>query len=635
MRTMPRSVRLTLIASLCIPAALAGPTASGQTTATLEPAAMAQAWREKAERTLNVGNLWINGNPHAPRQILLVFDLNQLEADLDRIEIVEATLTLKKAASSGYIGGTYQTHVFGITDNDDWDGRDPVPHGSEHGNDKPGINWQNAPKNDPEANGVIDEGTRRFARLKMTRDVQTADATDYLRWATGQQKDWGKADRDEDNRISVWAVASHGSVYRYHGKGPNAPTLKVTYRAGSEQAAPNAEATEPTAAPARGANAAPDAPETSSAASAGVRTAADVGPTNRPNAAALYNLVGDGEADDTAGIQKTFKHRGPIYLPPGEYRITQPIQVAAKTRVYGGGGAWNAKGQTVIRYDGPEGGHVLNVENAHFFQMRQVVVNGGGKAAIGVYWNYSVNETLLEDVAITGTLEHGLYVTKTWYANFTRLVVRNNQGNGITLDRNHDPELAKGAINDVTFFRCRASHNGENGEYDGRANIATGYGFGSFHYNNMVNVIGCSFEMNGGPGVYLAGAAGMIRFAGCYIEQNSRALNKHEPDNFLARPDRPSVGYRADIIDDTTETSGVVFDTCYMHGNGGIWLRGAAGGRQKTVFRHVMHPTVIWAEHDGWQWDNDWKPPVADQPGVIYREDGGTGQWRWGPGGGE
>jgi len=41
-----------------------------------------------------------------------------------------------------------------------------------------------------------------------------------------------------------------------------------------------------------------------------------------------------------------------------------------------------------------------------------------------------------------------------------------------------------------------------------------------------------------------------------------------------------------------------------------------------------MHPTVIWAEHDGWLWDNDWKPPVADRPGVIYREDGGTGQWR-------
>ncbi len=361
----------------------------------------------------------------------------------------------------------------------------------------------------------------------------------------------------------------------------------------------------------------------------GTARAAPAGTSNMPNAAEKYDLAGDGETDDTDGLKKTFKHHGPIYLPPGVYRTTRPINAASKTRVYGGGGAWNSSGQTVIRYDGPEDGRVLNVENAHFFQMRQVVVDGNDRAAIGVYWNYSANETLLEDVAIKGTREHGLYVTKTWYANFVRLVARNNSGNGITIDRNHHEQLASGPVNDVTFRRCRASHNGENHAYDGRDRVATGYGFGSFGYNSMINVEGCSFEGNGGPGVYLAGVTSIIRFDGCYIEGNSNALNDREPDNYLAKPDRPSVGYRANVIDDTTATSGVVFDSCYLHPNGGIWLRGEAGGRQKTVFRHVMHPTVIWAEHDGWTWINDWKPPVVDEPGVIYRENEGKGKWRW------
>jgi hypothetical protein len=349
-----------------------------------------------------------------------------------------------------------------------------------------------------------------------------------------------------------------------------------------------------------------------------------------PNAAELYGLVGDGKVDDTQGIAKTFRCKRSIYLPPGDYRVTKPILARAKTRVYGGGGAWNPKDQTRILYDGPKGGHVLDAINAHFFQMRQVVIDGNHKAAIGIYWNYSVNETLLEDVAIRGTLEHGLYVTKTWYASFTRLVVRNNHGNGITIDRNHDPKLAENAVNDVMFLRCRASHNGSANEYDGFENVATGYGFASFGYNSMVSVIGCSFEANGGPGIYLGGPASTMLFQGCYLEQNCAALNEKEPPNYLSKPDRPTVGYRAEILDDTRQTSAVVFDTCYMHGKGGIWIRGRAGGANPTVFRRVAHPTVLWAHHDGWKFEGASKPLIAKKPGVIYRDE--DRNWRWKPG---
>lgn len=350
------------------------------------------------------------------------------------------------------------------------------------------------------------------------------------------------------------------------------------------------------------------------------------------NGIEVFGAEGDGVTDDTEALRKAFKSKQQVYLPKGEYRVTAPLRAAAKTEILGSGGAWNARNQTVIRYDGPKGGQVLQVENAHFFQMRKVVIDGNGKADFGIYWNYSANECHLEDVAITGTLRHALYITRTWYATFTRVVARNNQGNGITLDRNEDPKWAKGPVNAVTFRNCRASHNGTDGAYDGEDRVDVGYGFASRGYNNMISLYGCSFEMNGGAGVYLSGPASFLLFSGCYIEQNSRALVKNEPKgNFLADPDRPSVGYVANIIDATTESSGVVFDTCYMHAHGGVWIRGEKGGRNPTVFRRVLHPSVIWAEHDGWTWENQWKPPVADEPGVIYRENDGKGQWRWKP----
>ena len=52
--------------------------------------------------------------------------------------------------------------------------------------------------------------------------------------------------------------------------------------------------------------------------------------------------VGDGQADDTAAIQKAFsgvRDGSVLYFPPGTYRLTQPISVATPAARGGSAGS--------------------------------------------------------------------------------------------------------------------------------------------------------------------------------------------------------------------------------------------------------------------------------------------------------
>lgn len=355
--------------------------------------------------------------------------------------------------------------------------------------------------------------------------------------------------------------------------------------------------------------------------------------SNWIDAKETFGLVGDGVADDTAGIQAMFQTQRPVFLANGIYRITKTISGRSSTQIHGGSGGFTAKRQSTILYDGPEGGIALRIENCSFFTMRHITVDGAGKAGIGVYWCYTTNESSMENCSIIRTKRHGLFVTKTWYAHFNRLCVRNNQDRGITLDREGDtePNLGKGAIKHVTFFECRSSNNGARTDYDGNTIVDTGYGFGSFGCNMAINVIACVFGANGGPGVYLAGHPVNITISGCYFEQNGLAVERrykryrttygkgweHNKDH------APLLGRMAHIIEDTEWPWSVVFDNCYCLGGSGIWLRGQ-GNNNPIEFRNLARPTVVWSEHGNWVMINSSTTPVAGRPGIIRRGKDGT-----------
>ena len=348
-----------------------------------------------------------------------------------------------------------------------------------------------------------------------------------------------------------------------------------------------------------------------------------------------FGLIGDGKADDTKALKEALWSRQPIFIPKGTYRFTQPLRVRSGARIHGGGGGWNPQGQTTFLYDGPKGGKAITFLNAHFAQMRQVNVNANRKAAIGIYWQYSANEAGLEDVAVVGALEHGFYITRTWYARFNRLVVRDCLGSGITIDRKHFTNYAKGPVNDVTFSQCRSSSNGEDDMYDGEKVFDVGYGVGLFGYHTAVNFIACSFEGNGGAGVYIQDGQNHVSFRDCYFEQNAqasvrKAMKLYSGGKRLgeAHYDKAEpTGRWASIIANTSgHQFGTLFDNCYIHGSNGIWLRGADAG-QKIMFRLMGHPSVIWSEHGRWELVDSTAPPLAAAAGLIVRTKSSGDRW--------
>lgn len=87
----------------------------------------------------------------------------------------------------------------------------------------------------------------------------------------------------------------------------------------------------------------------------------------------MYGAAGDGNADDTGAIQSAIDSGKPVYLPQGEYRITEPLVITDKT-------FWNFYAQdAVITYTGT--GYALRILNATHCRIELGLVNalnGGG-----------------------------------------------------------------------------------------------------------------------------------------------------------------------------------------------------------------------------------------------------------------
>jgi hypothetical protein len=77
----------------------------------------------------------------------------------------------------------------------------------------------------------------------------------------------------------------------------------------------------------------------------------------------LYNLVGDGKTDNTAGLQQYFNHAvnlGFAYLPYGTYRFTSKLIIPDGIRIIGDKGKTNQKCTTLL-YDGPSNSIAVEV----------------------------------------------------------------------------------------------------------------------------------------------------------------------------------------------------------------------------------------------------------------------------------
>jgi len=106
-----------------------------------------------------------------------------------------------------------------------------------------------------------------------------------------------------------------------------------------------------------------------------------------------YGAVGDGQADDTAAIQRGFddlkKHEEAcvLYFPAGTYRITSTVRTVreAHSECYGVTVIGEDPATTIVRWDGPAGGTMVNYD-AWYSKISRLTLDGAGKAGIALYY---------------------------------------------------------------------------------------------------------------------------------------------------------------------------------------------------------------------------------------------------------
>jgi len=110
------------------------------------------------------------------------------------------------------------------------------------------------------------------------------------------------------------------------------------------------------------------------------------------NVKADYGAAGDGQADDTAAIQKALldvrrldSPKRVLYLPAGTYRITDTLKLEriSHNEPLGMSIVGEDPEKTVLRWDGPAGGNMLRY-NAWFASVSRLTFDGAGKAKTAI-----------------------------------------------------------------------------------------------------------------------------------------------------------------------------------------------------------------------------------------------------------
>ena len=362
---------------------------------------------------------------------------------------------------------------------------------------------------------------------------------------------------------------------------------------------------------------------------------------DRVNVKAKYGAVGDGTADDTDALQRALDGEGRLLLPAGKYRITRTLDLRKRTDILGVGSRiggkmrhWSPFGQSVILYDGPEGGKAMISEHTLNLYLDRIAIDGNGKAGIGLeIRNHYTPNSKLANIAIVRTLEHGMFLEQLGTTFIDHAYVMYNDGCGITLGR-YPTQYA--GVNGVRILNSCVQSNGRDGRYDGEEAIATGYGIGILSPVTNITIDNCVIQGNGGAGVYLApGRKVGVMVSNTYFESNSRSacerFGQLNGPNAWTRLDAKPAGRLVSILvdrddspSDTNVQSLITFENCTINWRNGIWLRGRAHGIP-IKFHRVRHGTCIYSEHGNWEWVDSSDYPltrIVKAPGVILRKKG-------------
>jgi len=184
-----------------------------------------------------------------------------------------------------------------------------------------------------------------------------------------------------------------------------------------------------------------------------------------------YGATGDGVTDDTAALQAAINTRGNNYLPAGDYLITSSLVMTNRSVIEGENAMWSyGTGLTRIKWGGAADGTMLqaatnpvgtpSTASLSAIGVRNILLDGQDVAGIGLYVNYTTNESIYYNVTARGCNHFGMLIAKVWYGYFEKLTARNNNGVGIAIGYNWLSSYDDLAVNGVVFRDIRASNNG-------------------------------------------------------------------------------------------------------------------------------------------------------------------------------
>ncbi len=232
-----------------------------------------------------------------------------------------------------------------------------------------------------------------------------------------------------------------------------------------------------------------------------------------------FGVVGDGAADDTnalqAALNETFGSGGFLDIPPGVYRVTQPLRIETKAKPAG-----NSTHSSGIRAHGArivsaitDGRPVLSIVShatMRFFLLEGLEIQGNGREGQGLDIRCEERGTYLynfclRDVVVQGCGGDGCrLIGNVFEGQLLNCYFRDNKGSGATFS--HGPENT--VLSAVHVFGCVFGGNGVHG-----ATLVKGAADVSFH--------GCYFLLNGKYG--LSADAGCTLLSNCGFENNQQS----------------------------------------------------------------------------------------------------------------
>lgn len=230
-------------------------------------------------------------------------------------------------------------------------------------------------------------------------------------------------------------------------------------------------------------------------AAAGPACAAAPAPPGQPLSARDFGAVGDGIADDTEALQRSFeaafagRQAAVVVIPPGRYRVTRSIEVKSA---------------------GKPGGNITHRAGI-LAQGAQIVSEVRGGPVVRFESRAVIRYVLIEGLHVRGSGEdtHGIDIEcqtgGTYFYNFCLrdIIVEGCGGDGCRMVGN----IFEGQIFN-SYFR------------DNKGNGAT---FGHGEQNTVLSAVhcfGCVFGNNGGQGVALINGTYDVSFHGCYFLLN-------------------------------------------------------------------------------------------------------------------